>query len=327
MSEDATFDLSTDVNTSDGIQIKGQVPKGTLKVNKKGETALAIENGRYCIIKNYSDKDVTVIEGAENCRLPEEQKKLVDVVVSMPNNGDESGESGSTGEVGIASCVTDETTCEPGTALAIQVNTSDTYVFRVLNDDGKKVTLIMNDDLGESVDWHDAYYCEVFEYDGNGNGVIEEEEGEREEMCNGTNVYGPLTALEKLKERTQNWTNITEDSYELNYGNVFFPFHDGEFFVGKYSGEYVQNVRARLPKYSDISLFDEDSSEGISLPIWLFDNVGREGWYWLSDADSSYALGANALHGHCEESGCNIDIWGLDASESHGLRPVITIAK
>ena len=34
----------------------------------------------------------------DDASMPEEQKKLVDVVVSMPNNGDESGESGSPGE-------------------------------------------------------------------------------------------------------------------------------------------------------------------------------------------------------------------------------------
>ena len=119
MSGEKTFDLSTDVNTEDGLQIKGEVPTGTLKINVKGETALAITNGRYCITKKYTDKDVTVTEDVANCKIPEEPKTLEEVTRDL------SMVEGSNGENGKASCVTDETQCAAGTALAIQVNSTE----------------------------------------------------------------------------------------------------------------------------------------------------------------------------------------------------------
>ena len=195
MSGEKTFDLSKDVNTEDGLQIKGEVPNGTLKVNEKGETALAITNGRYCITKKYSDKDITVTEDLTNCNIPEEPKKLVQVVPD--DNGGISGDGSSTGESTRPSCVTDETQCAAGTALAIQVNGSDTYKFYVLNDDGEKVTLIMAEDLGDDVYWNEnPEVCVSFSEDYNEDGEIKEEDGEVGEECYPTSTSGPLTALE-----------------------------------------------------------------------------------------------------------------------------------
>ena len=104
------FDLSTDVNTEDGIQIKGEVPTGTLKVNTKGETALAISNGRYCITKGYSDKDITIVEEFENCYIP----YILETLATTSEN-----------VASIASCATDGTECAAGTAFAIKVNVGD----------------------------------------------------------------------------------------------------------------------------------------------------------------------------------------------------------
>ena len=48
MSGEETFDFSED--NSDEIEVKGNVPKGTiLKINEYGEIALAMSDGRYCI--------------------------------------------------------------------------------------------------------------------------------------------------------------------------------------------------------------------------------------------------------------------------------------
>jgi len=69
MLEDKTFNLS-EANTENGIQIKGEVPNGTMIVSKEGKVALAVYNDRYCITKGFDDTNVTVIEDYEKCNIP-----------------------------------------------------------------------------------------------------------------------------------------------------------------------------------------------------------------------------------------------------------------
>ena len=80
MGEDAEFTFPTDK-----IDIKGEVPAGTvLKVNKKGKIALAMSNGRYCVTKGYTDKDITITEGYTECNIPGDAnavKTLADLAV------------------------------------------------------------------------------------------------------------------------------------------------------------------------------------------------------------------------------------------------------
>ena len=273
MSGEATFDLSEDVNTEGGLQIKGKVPKGTLKINAEGEIALAINNERYCITKRFSEGDVTITEDISDCDIPEEipegSKTLAEVVPA--DNGGISSDGSSTGEGARPSCVTDKTKCPVGTALAIQVNAEKTYKFRVLNDNGKKVTLIMAESLGDEVKWNDEEYCETYEGD----------EGE-ETWCEYYTTFGPKYALRELKTRTSDWTNIDEYSYTLDYG------------TGTYSGDFVQNVRARMPKLSDFTTKEigcEIEVEGIC-PGWLtVDMLPEEEGdvaFWLSDAHENF---------------------------------------
>ena len=211
---------------------------------------------------------------------------------------------GSNGEFGIASCVTYGILCEPGTALAIQVNDDNTYKFLVLNDDGEKVTLIMAEDLGEPIAWiNESHY-----------------ESLRKTSDDKFTMYGPITALEALKTRTSDWTNLTEYSYTLDYG--FEP----------YSGEYVQNVRARMLQRSDISSFSEfnDELNHDFLPIWLLGDFNEE--YWLSDScgsDDEEADCAYRLEQVPIEEVAAAYLYSEDRlfSSFAGLRPVITINK
>ena len=70
MTEDeVTFELPSQVNTENGVQIKGEVPNGVLKVNKEGKVALALYNGRYCAKKEYIDNDIVIIENLDECSL------------------------------------------------------------------------------------------------------------------------------------------------------------------------------------------------------------------------------------------------------------------
>ena len=67
---DKTFNLPTDVNTEDGLQIKGNIPTGAVELNADGDISLAISNGRYCIIKAFADQDITVYDSGDSCLLP-----------------------------------------------------------------------------------------------------------------------------------------------------------------------------------------------------------------------------------------------------------------
>jgi len=62
MSENKTFDLSKDVNTEDGIQLKGEIPSGKVSVTTEGEVAISIHNGRYYAKKDYDKSEVEVYE-------------------------------------------------------------------------------------------------------------------------------------------------------------------------------------------------------------------------------------------------------------------------
>jgi len=62
MSEDKTFDLSKDVNTEGGLQLKGEIPSGKVSVTTEGEVAISIHNGRYYAKKDYDESEVEVYE-------------------------------------------------------------------------------------------------------------------------------------------------------------------------------------------------------------------------------------------------------------------------
>ena len=55
-------------NDIDGLGIKGKLPEqGSMDINEQGKIALSISNGRYCIIKDYEDTDITIHENVEQC--------------------------------------------------------------------------------------------------------------------------------------------------------------------------------------------------------------------------------------------------------------------
>ena len=107
----------------------------------------------------------------------------------------------------VDSCAEDVTECDLGTAFAIQVNKDKTYKFYVLNDDGNKVTLIMDRNIGSQVAW-------VSKTDYITAGGSETDYG-----SDGNNNKGPITVLNYLNSQinseTETWTNIDPiESYE-----------------------------------------------------------------------------------------------------------------
>jgi len=295
MGEDKTFSLPADVNTEDGLQIKGEVPEGTLKVNTKGEIALAVKNARYCITKRYEDTDIKVTDDVENCYFPYTLSAVATTSTEL-------------GVTSVNTCATSGT-CNPGTEFAIKVNDTDTYKFYVLSDIEENgvhtVTLIMASNMMEDGNYISVAWMSKSHY-GDNNFWLNPNK----------NNKGPITALMKLKETTENWINIDKYSYELDYS------------TGEYSGEYVQDVRARMLTVAEaveIGECAEKADHWECSKEWLYTNMSsalRTQNYWLasgSDKETSKAY-------RMTRAG-NIYSWEVYNEDQIGIRPVITISK
>jgi len=299
------------------IDIDGEVPK---------EGTITITNSQITSIKlNYNNKVVIKDENGKLVYKPESKYKTLSELAVV---------SSKLGVKDIENCTKKGEICEldeDGVAFAIKVNDSETYKFYVLKDDGDEVTLIMSENLGEDVEWvkeEDSTECKQVENDYDENGIIEEEEVY--EFCYFYNKYGPLTALEALKTRTSNWTNITEYSYELNYGPVYECVADncGDLIELPEEGKItVTNVRTRLLELSDIPddlLYNNGTSNFLPSPgHWL------SGEYWLSN--TGYSVDHAFSVYHAVETAMSIYYEVIRTTcyinEKNGIRPVITIAK
>lgn len=210
---------SESLETLDGEKLKtnGSAPDGTiLKINKNGDLAFAMYDGKYCITKSYLSKDFTLTEDTqENCVVP---SPTFSAVVDTEKT------SASSYEKKVINCLKRGEKCSAGALAFVKVNSEETYKFYVISDDKTTVNLIMAENLydkdnpGEpAVAWYDS----------------------------NDNSKGPLIALAALKARTEDWDYIQEDSYTLNDA--------GNHYV--YDGDDVKNVRARLPKIEDLEKF------------------------------------------------------------------------
>ena len=263
---DKTFNFPDDI---DGLEFKGSKPsKGYMTVNSKGQVSMEITNGKYCVTKGFEDEDVQIKEDDGNCGLSSggnTSNKLLELATEKEFTKAD-GSAYDEPLVTIPECATSGV-CEPGTAFAIKVNDTETYKFYVLSDTGKEVTLIMDRNLGESVEW-----INTEDY---GDSTVK-------------NDKGPLTALRVLKDRTSGWTNIPEYSYTLK--NDKTP-EDGEYTYSDITGDLVTAVRARLPKFSELNASMIVDVYGVPsiLPSWLYDNLYSTGDtnghdYWTSTA-------------------------------------------
>ena len=301
MTEDVTF---TFPNNTTGLEINGSLPSsGSVMVSKEGKVAIGVTDGKYCITKGFEDIDVIVTEAVESCLNPE-----TPTLSDLATTGTFSAVDGSfTSEVSeVHTCATDKTegACAPGTPFAIRVNDRVIYKFYVINDTGNEVTLIMDRNLYTEENLknntHDvAWYADADD-----------------------NSYGPLTALKVLKSRTSTWTNIPAYTYTLKDDDG----QGGSYGYKEVTGEIVENVRARLPKYSEIAIFGTVSDNGLAvtnLPDYLKENCYNTGdnnslQYWTSTARSTNILKAWA-------SGENLNSGPV--TTLIGIRPVIELSK
>jgi len=130
--EDVTITLPDATNT---LGLKGNVPEGSIVISKEGKTAIAVQNGRYCITKGFDDKDVTVTEDYEECKNPGEP------IMTSEN-------------ACIISGTCSETDILAGIKVNVKVNAKKAYDFYVIADNGTELTLLMSENLGDNVMWY-----------------------------------------------------------------------------------------------------------------------------------------------------------------------------
>lgn len=204
----------------------------------------------------------------------------------------------------------------------------DEYIFYLLGNNGDgTVNLIMDSNinsLGESV------YAET-----ENKGLV----AWNNEVNQGTNSYGPVTAMKFLYEATKSWTNLSPITYEYNdkveqetindqIGYNSFSVVDGILTI---EGETTVTIgtkqiplRARLPIY----LRDITKSE-------VKDNFNNNNDFFYGNLDPTGDIGPYGywtLSSYFEEP---LDVWSVDADGAvlnnsvtdtmRGVRPIITI--
>ena len=273
-------------NNASELELNGKLPEtGKMIITEDGDIALAISNGKYCITKKIEDEDITITEDNKDCRviLPYSLTALATTSTEVTE---------------VPTCVIDATTCAPGTPVAIKVNENDIYNFYVMNEIDDEVTLIMDRNLGDNVEWLASTISTVQISD------------------------GPKTALNALATRTSNWTNIPKRRYTLS-GLA----EDGTTHM--YEDKIVK-ARARLITYNEAN--DIFVQNGDILPNWMYINLKGTGadtdsmgkiiaGYWTSTADSGNSYKAVFINpiGRIVKLFVYVD--------TSGIRPVITLYK
>jgi len=323
MLEDVTIKLPDATNT---LGLKGDIPEGSITISKEGKTALAIQNGRYCITKGFDDTDVTVTEDYETCELAgsgNDTPKTLSILAKEATFTKVDGSAYDTPTVTVPECITNKTKCNAGTPVAVEVAPDVIYKFYVLNDDTAKneVTLIMDRNLyaeGNTTE-PDVTWLNASDYP-NSNFKTED---------------GPTNALTVLKERTIGWINIPEYTYTLTNDA---DGQGGSYTYSDITGELVTNVRARLPRLEELTAAGlECTTASGSCKTWLYGNLENTGdnntdGYWTSTVNSNSWYDVWVLyHNGSVDCACHIHDTDMCLADHHyylkGLRPVITLTK
>jgi len=218
--------------------------------------------------------------------------------------------------------------CPNGTEFALQVNDKEIYNFYVINDDGNKVTLIMDRNIGNTVAWlSENDYNNIENY--------------ARLIATSTTNYGPITALNYLNNQTLNWTNIEAiNNYTYNNnpngttntnGYQKLEIVNGVGTLTSQDGLFISKVnkisRARLLEYEEVNkIYTENNSV---MPTYLYENLYTDTntslpyAYWFLTSDrviSSYSYVIDYI-GTFENS------YGVNLDTDVGVRPVITVSR
>ena len=231
----------------------------------------------------------------------------------------------------IASCVTNRTKCEPGTALAIKVNEQKTYKFYVVSDKNDRLTLIMNKNLGNKVAW-----VSKEDYgDNNAYGTL------------GKNDKGPITALEYLNALTSSWVNIPAiENYIYNnnlngttkkYGYQKLEIINGVEKIKSKDGNTITELegiaRARILTYEEATSPEigcknhTDTNSKDSCPSWITENLSSSNTTATPAATWLMSAEINVDHVYNIDNAKYIYINTVNDNRYTGVRPVIELSK
>lgn len=224
--------------------------------------------------------------------------------------------------------------CNIGTPLKIKVNDTKIYDFYVTSDDGNKVTLIMDRNLGNNVEWiNETDY------------IAENNKETTPFVCEykSCNDKGPITALNYLNKETSNWTNIPAIQnyrYDNNlkgtrysYGYQKLEIINGTGTLMSKNGSTIPLIgimRARFLTREEVN--DVKTKYSNTMPNWLYANLYNTGsnkdsagntrvghWTLTARFNSAYSV----IDVHMEGTTSGDSSYG----KSFGVRPVIEISR
>ncbi|MBE6148667.1 MAG: hypothetical protein E7167_04180 [Firmicutes bacterium] len=224
-----------------------------------------------------------------------------------------------------------------GVYVDVEVNDKKSYGFYVISNTENEMTLIMNENIADNIDWHHELI----------------------------NMKGPLEALGQLSDYTYSWTkidiidNYTYDDYGKKYSDKLCeegsnPGYSCKYSIYKTRG-YNKIVLSKDEKYVDFNFAPEEEEPLLRQDLsdfnlrarlitveevnelanakWLdYGLKDNEGYWTLSSstaANTRYAVGAYAVVK--AENGISVESLFIQNSLNEelkiGIRPVISIEK
>ena len=276
------------------IEMNGNKPSsGTVKIKGGNVTKL----GTKLVVGNYNVKykgdKLTASEPYKGVLCKANTTKVTALVwAGNANPGDDS--SYTSEEVGILSSEA-ASKYDAGVTYTCELGDGKENTFYVLETSGDNVSLIMSENLGDTVAWtkKDDYLAA---------GGTESDWNQTDCPDCGNNNLGPITANKILKERTSGWTKLDEDQITL------------------------PSVQQLATAGGDTKWNTSTSGNGFRSAKWLYSytklTTGTYG-YWTSSPDVSGAYTAWTV-----EYGGNLSPGPVSGIFNvYGVRPVITISK
>ncbi len=300
--QDGTYTIDGEGNlTGEGL------PDGKLTIemngNKPSSGTITIRNGSVTksgtklVVGNYDVKykgdKLTASEPYKGVLCKANTTKATALV--WDGNAEPWEESSYTSEeVGILSSEA-ASKYDAGVTYTCELGDGKENTFYVLETSGDNVSLIMSENLGDTVAWtkKDDYLAA---------GGTEADWNQTDCHDCGNNNLGPITANKILKERTSGWTKLDEDQITLPSGQQ----------LATAGGDTKWNTST--------------SGNGFRSAKWLYSHTkfttGTYG-YWTSSPNVS-----NAYTAWTVEYGGNLSSGPVSGNfDVYGVRPVITISK
>lgn len=218
-----------------------------LKIASQDESIVKIED--YKIIGMNIGTTKVTIETTDGSKIKREIMVTVKQILTSTNN-----------------CINSTAICATGTKVNVMVNDKENHNFFVIKDTGTELELIMDKNIGGPIQW-------ITEEDYIAAG------GKKWDVWGFDK--GPLTALNALETRTQNWTNVPLITYDIDAPPILTR----------------KNVRAKMVPLSEVESvkkFGTKTGNG----YWTLTRYGTRIYFFINnDGNSSYDYGSASYIG------------------------------